>query len=50
MITIRHDYADKQWLTRCPDEAAEPFALLAVFYGVLCAALWCSDISMWIGS
>ena len=47
MITIRQDYADKQWLTRCPDEAAEPFALTMVC-AVVCGFLWLYDISMGI--
>ena len=48
MTAIRNDYANKQWLTRCPDEAAEPIALLAVMCGVICVAIWFSDISRWI--
>ena len=47
MTTIRKDYADKRWLTRCPDEAAEPFALAALCV-VVCGVLWLCDISMWI--
>ena len=44
MTAIRHDYANKQWLTRCPDEAAEPFALTMVC-AVVCGVLWLYDIS-----
>ena len=46
MITVRKDYADKQWLARCPDEAAEPFAWMMIC-AIACLGLWLFDLAIW---